>query len=61
MLPLFRYLRSIAYRQFTRMVYGPMGRRCMPLPACVYNAIRSTFPSADQSDDEITGFIGLDD
>lgn len=58
-LPCFRYLRSIAYRQFTRMVYGPMGRKRVPLPACAYNAIRSTFPSADKSDDEMTGFVGL--
>ena len=31
----------------------------MPLPACAYNAIRSTFSSANESDDEMTGFVKI--
>ena len=27
-----------------RMVYGTLGKRGVPLPACVYHQIRKTFP-----------------
>lgn len=43
------------------MVYGPMGKKRLPLPACAYNAIRTTFQSANDSDEELTGFVGNDD
>ncbi|XP_028394543.1 uncharacterized protein LOC114518750 [Dendronephthya gigantea] len=34
------YLQSIAYREFSQLVYGILGRLRIPLPACAYNAIR---------------------
>ena len=37
----------MAYREFTRMVYGVIGKKRIPLPACAYNAIRKTFPLAE--------------
>lgn len=49
-----RYLRSIAYREFSRLVYGFMGKKRIPLPACAYTAIRKTFPL--QEDESLTGF-----
>ena len=39
----FSFLRSVAYREFTRMVYGILGERRVPLPACAYHQIRKTF------------------
>lgn len=44
----YRFLRGIAYREFTRLVHGYLGGRRIPLPACCYHAIRRTFP--DTSD-----------
>ena len=38
-----RFLRGIAYRQFTRLVHGRLKEKIIPLPACAYHAIRSTF------------------
>lgn len=35
-----RFLRGIAYREFTRLVHGYLGGRRIPLPACSYHAIR---------------------
>lgn len=52
--PHIRYLRSIAYREFSRLVYGFLGDRRIPLPACAYGAIRKTFPLSD--DEEFCGF-----
>lgn len=49
-----RYLRSIAYREFTRLVHGYLGKRRIPLPACAYTAIRKAFPSKE--DEPMTGF-----
>lgn len=44
----FRFLRSVAYRQFVRLVWEFVGKsNRLPLPCCVYNAIRSAFPTAD--------------
>lgn len=40
----FSFLRSVAYREFIRMVYGILGKRRVPLPACAYHQIRKTFP-----------------
>ena len=48
------FLRSVVYREFIRMVYGILGRRRVPLPACVYHEIRKTFPVA--KDRSFTGF-----
>ncbi len=39
----FRFFRVVAYRQFTRMVHGILRDKRIPLPACAYHAIRSTF------------------
>ncbi|XP_028416038.1 uncharacterized protein LOC114539600 [Dendronephthya gigantea] len=41
-----RFFRVVAYRQFTRMVHGILHDKRIPLPACAYHAIRSTFPVA---------------
>ena len=61
-----RYLRSIAYREFSyrdtarcERVYGFMGKRRIPLPSCAYNAIRNAFPL--QEDETFTGFELEDD
>lgn len=40
-----RFLRSVAYRQFTRLLWEFIGRsRRYPLPCCAYNKIRKHFP-----------------
>ncbi|CAB3984796.1 Hypothetical predicted protein [Paramuricea clavata] len=49
-----RFLRSVAYRKFTRMVYGVIGKTRIPLPACAYHAIRKKFPLT--KDESFTGF-----
>lgn len=49
-----RYLRSISYREFTRLVHGYLGKRRIPLPACAYTAIRKAFPTKE--DEPLTGF-----
>lgn len=42
------FLRSVAYRQFVRLVWEYVGKsNRLPLPCCVYNAIRSAFPTAE--------------
>ena len=51
----FRFLRSVAYREFIFMVHGYLGDERRALPACAYNAIRSTF------NDEKEQFKGFDD
>ena len=44
----FRFLRSVAYRQVFRFIWGYMGNDVRkPLPSCIYSAIRSEFPSQD--------------
>ncbi|XP_046862629.1 uncharacterized protein LOC124456172 [Xenia sp. Carnegie-2017] len=48
------FLRSISYREFTRLVYGLLGNRRFPLPACAYMAIRKTFPVVDK--ENFTGY-----
>lgn len=49
----FRYLRSVAYREFTQLVHGYLGNKRIPLPACAYHAIRTRFVGKD--------FQGYDD
>lgn len=44
----------MAYRMFTRMVYGVIGKTRIPLPACAYHAIRKKFPIT--KDESFTGF-----
>ncbi|XP_028418667.1 uncharacterized protein LOC114544290 [Dendronephthya gigantea] len=34
-----RYLRSVAYRQYIQLVYGYLGKRRIPLPACAYHPL----------------------
>lgn len=50
----YRYLRSVAYREFSRLVYGYLGKKRIPLPACAYTAIRKAFPV--QENETLTGF-----
>jgi len=49
-----RYLQSVAYREFPRLVYGYLGKRRIPLPACAYTAIHKAFPVQDNK--TLTGF-----
>ncbi|CAB3984262.1 Hypothetical predicted protein [Paramuricea clavata] len=49
-----RFLRSISYREFVRLVYGFLGNRRVPLPSCAYTAIRKAFPTG--RDEAITGY-----
>ena len=51
---IFSFLRSISYREFSRLVYGFLGNKRIPLPACAYTAIRKAFPC--DKDDGFTGF-----
>ena len=46
--PFFRFLRSVSFREFIRLVYGFLGSKRMPLPACAYAAIRQQFPVAKE-------------
>ncbi|CAH3147862.1 unnamed protein product [Porites lobata] len=40
------FLRSVAYRQFTRLLWSYIGSsRRYPSPCCTYNKIRKQFPS----------------
>ena len=48
------FLRSVAYREFTRLVYGRIGNKRIPLPACAYSAIRKQFPIS--KDENFAGF-----
>ena len=52
---LFRFLRSVAYREFIFMIHGYLVDERRVLPACAYNAIRSTF------NEEKEQFKGFDD
>lgn len=49
------FLRSVAYREFSRLVYGLLGKKRAPLPACAYTAIRKAFTVSEE--DEFTGFV----
>ena len=49
--PAHRFLRAVAYREFTRFVHGKLGTKRLPLPACAYHAIRSKF-----LEDNLVGF-----
>lgn len=48
------FLRSVSYREFSRLVYGILGNRRIPLPACAYTAITQQFPVS--KDERFTGF-----
>lgn len=52
----FRFLRSISYREFCRLVYGWLGSKRIPLPACAYSAIRAAFPVTSNE----TGYTGFE-
>ena len=43
----YRYFRSVAYREYIQLVYGYLGKRRIPLPACAYHAIRQAFGGKD--------------
>ena len=49
-----RFFRSVSYWQFSTMVYGVLGAKRIPLPACVYHSIRKQFPL--NKDEEHAGF-----
>ena len=53
-----RFFRSTAYRRFVWMVYGHLGNRRYPLPACAYEKIRREFMPAIDSD--FVGFVEED-
>ena len=53
----FRFLRGVAYRQFTRMVHGQLRDKRIPLPFCAYTAICSTHKPTD---DVFTGYDELE-
>ena len=43
---IYRFLCSVSYRQFTRLLWEFAGHsRLYPLPCCPYKAIRTAFPS----------------
>ena len=48
------FLRSVSYREFSRLVYGLLGNKRVPLPACAYTAIRKEFPVNEK--ETYTGF-----
>ncbi|XP_028394439.1 uncharacterized protein LOC114544657 [Dendronephthya gigantea] len=52
-----RFLRVVAYRQFTRMVHGRLRDKRIPLPSCAYNAIRLTHKPMDGA---FTGYEELE-
>ena len=52
---LHRFLRSVSYRQFTRMVHGVIHDKRIPLPACPYHAICTTFKVVDDN------FVGYEE
>ncbi len=39
------FLHSVAHTQFSRLVYGKLGKLQIPLPSCVYHAIQTQFKS----------------
>lgn len=50
----FSFLRSVSYREFSRLVYGMLGNKRISLPACAYVAIRKEFPV--EKDESYAGF-----
>ena len=40
----FSVLQSVSNREFSRLVYGMLGNKRIPLPACAYVAITMEFP-----------------
>ena len=47
-------MRSVAYREFSHLVHGKIGKNRIPLPACAYHKIRSTFQPKDNQ-----SFVGF--
>ena len=54
---LYSFLRSVGYRQFTRMVHGRLRERRIALPACAYAAIRRAHKAETQTE----SFVGYQD
>ena len=52
-----RFLRVVAYRQFTRLVHGRFRDRRISLPSCTCLAIRSRYAPED---DLFTGYDDLE-
>ncbi|KAK3747404.1 hypothetical protein QZH41_012091 [Actinostola sp. cb2023] len=55
------FLRATAYREFTQLVYGYLGPRRFPLPACAYNTIRTEFMDHEETAYQFTGYEDNDD
>jgi hypothetical protein len=53
-----RFLRGVAYRQFTHMIHAKLKDRRIPLPACAHTTIRLTHNI--KTDDEFTGYDDLE-
>ncbi|XP_028408361.1 uncharacterized protein LOC114530939 [Dendronephthya gigantea] len=54
-----KFYRSTAYRSFVWLVFGHLGNRRYPLPACAYERIRRHFPPTDNED--FVGFVEEED
>lgn len=54
----YRFLRVVAYRQFTGFIHGYLKEKRIPLPACAYHAIRSAFK---EKDDNFQGYEDLEE
>eukprot|EP00794_Sanderia_malayensis_P011529 gene11530-12719_t len=44
-----KFMRAVAYRQFTQLVHGRLGEKRIPLPACAYHVIRTKFPTKEHA------------
>ena len=52
---LHRFLRGVAYREFTQLLHGFLGGKRIPLPACAYHAIRTELSEENKE------FVGFED
>lgn len=50
----YRFMRSVAYREFIHLVYDRVGKNRIPLPVCAYHSIRKKFQAKDG--EKFTGF-----
>ena len=54
----YRFLRVVAYRQFTRFIHGYLKEKRIALPACAYHAIRTEFK---EKNDNFQGYEDLEE
>ena len=52
---LHKFLRGVAYREFTQLVHGFLGGKRIPLPACAYHGIRTELSEENEE------FVGFED